>query len=488
MPGKSLIVYAAMVVTCLAMQQSRAQEAAVLEAPAETKLTLASVFSDHMVLQRGRIVPIWGAASPGDKVRVQLGEKNAEITADEDGKWRVDIGPLSVGEPLELTVRTDGTVLNLTDVLVGEVWIASGQSNMQWPVKKSNKPKKEIAAADWPKIRLLTVSRVALPSPQEEFDSYGWQVCSPETVKDFSAVAYFFGRDLHENLEVPIGLISTNVGGTPMEAWTSRTALAARPTFVGAAKVAEAALNSQDKLGKGHPSGLFNAMIHPLVPFGMRGVIWYQGEANAKRHQHYHELSEVMITDWRQRWGQGDFPFLLVQLAAWKPDASTWPELREAQHQTVLTEKNVGMAVATDIGDKADIHPRNKQDVGKRLALAAHAMAYGEDVVYSGPTYKKMNVVDGQCVVSFDHVAGGLQLGRGGVTAEGPSELNGFEVAGADGEYVAAEAKIEGGHVIVSSDQVANPVAVRYNWAGWTEGNLYNSAGLPAPPFRTARF
>ena len=383
-----------------------------------------------------------------------------------------------------MSVQTEGAALNLADILVGEVWIASGQSNMQWTVKNSNDAEEEIASADWPKIRLLTVSRIALPRPREKFTSFGWQVCSPETIENFSAVAYSFGRELHKNLDVPIGLINTNYGGTPMEAWTSRKALASRPTFAKDAKIAEAALNTKDKLPSGHPSGLFNAMIHPLIPFGIRGAIWYQGESNAGRPQSYHELSQLMIADWRERWGQGDFPFLLVQLAAWKPEATSWPALREAQHQTVLTEPNVAMAVATDIGHISDIHPRNKQEVGRRLSLAARAMAYGEEIVYSGPTYETMHAENGRCVIDFSDSAGGLQVGTGEETAE----LKGFEIAGADRNFIEADAKIEGDQVIVSSDEVVSPIAVRYNWSGWTEGNLYNSEGLPAPPFRTDRF
>ncbi len=490
MPRKLITVLFALLIACTTTSQLLAQGAAVVEAPATSALKLASVFTDHMVLQRDREIPVWGMASPGETVSVQLDGKSREVIADEDGKWRVDFAPLAAGGPLEMTVRTEGSVLNLTDILVGEVWVASGQSNMAWTVKRSANPEEEIAAANWPKIRLLTVSRIALPQPMDEFRSFGWQVCSPETIENFSAVAYYFGRELHQKLDVPIGLINTNYGGTPMEAWTSRDALASRPTFVKDASIAEAALDTKEKLPSGHPSGLFNAMIHPVIPYAIRGAIWYQGESNAKREDkpHYHELSELMIADWRERWGQGDFPFLLVQLAGWKPDAPNWPALREAQHLTTLTMPNVAMAVATDLGDVADIHPRNKQDVGKRLSVAARALAYGENLVYRGPTYKRMVAKDGRCSISFDAIADGLQVGQGGADADGPAELKGFEVAGADRMFVPAKAKIQGDQVIVSSGDVADPIAVRYNWSGWTVGNLYNSVGLPAPPFRTDRF
>jgi sialate O-acetylesterase len=457
-----------------------AQQAALQKAPVQTSLQLASIFADHMVLQRDQAIPIWGTATPASVVRVQLGGSTREATTGADGKWRVDMRRLAAGGPLEMKVWTDGATLHLTDILVGEVWIASGQSNMQWTVANSNDAEKEIAESDWPQIRHVNLPRQPSPTPQDHFESYGWFPCEPEHIKNFSAVAYFFGRELHRNLKVPIGLIGTNYGGTPMEAWTSREALESRPAFSAAAKMAATPLDSNWRKAKNHPSGLFNAMIHPLVPYGIRGVIWYQGEANAGRHEHYRELSELMITDWRQRWGQGDFPFLLVQLAAWKPDVSTWPYLREAQLQTIQTVSNTGMAVTTDVGDRADIHPRNKQAVGKRLALAARALAYGQDIVYSGPIYEQMKTKAGRAYLSFAHASGGL------VAKQGP--LQGFTIAGSDQKFVPATAQIEGEQVVVSSDQVAEPVAVGYNWSTWTEGNLFNADGLPASPFRTDRF
>ncbi|MGI9428757.1 MAG: sialate O-acetylesterase [Bythopirellula sp.] len=457
-----------------------AQQATLQEAPAEASLQLATIFADHMVLQRDQPIPIWGTATPASLVRVQLGSKTREATAGADGAWRVDMGPLSAGGPLEMKIWTDGATLHVTDILVGEVWIASGQSNMQWTIANSDDAAAEIAASDWPQIRHVNVPRQPAATPQDSFESYGWFPCEPVHIKNFSAVAYFFGRELHKNLNVPIGLIGTNYGGTPMEAWTSLEALASRPAFAAAAKHAAALHDGKGQMAKNRPSGLFNAMVHPLVPYGIRGVIWYQGEANAGRHEHYRELSELMITDWRQRWGQGDFPFLLVQLAAWKPDVKTWPYLREAQLQTIQTVPYTGMAVTTDVGDRADIHPRNKQAVGKRLALAARALAYGEDIEYSGPIYEQMDTKGKSAYLSFAHVGAGL-VARAGT-------LRGFTIAGSDREFVPATAKIEGDQIIVSSDQVTAPVAVRYNWSTWTEGNLYNAEGLPASPFRTDRF
>jgi sialate O-acetylesterase len=448
-------------------------------------LELASIFSDHMVLQRDCAIPIWGSAAPGAVVRVQLGERTRQVTTDAQGAWRVELGPLAAGGPLELRVWSEGALLQLTDILVGEVWVASGQSNMQWTVANADAAETTIAQAEHPQLRLLTLPRQTAPQPQSNFKSTGWQVCSAETVRDFSAVAYSFGQALHAQLGVPIGLISTNNGGTRMEAWTSHEALASRPPFAADAQSAQAAAESSPSrpaaaLDKNHPTGLYNAMIHPLIPFAMRGVIWYQGEANADAHVHYRELSELMIGDWRKRWGQGDFPFLLVQLAGYSPSAHAWPALREAQWQTVQTVPHTGMVVTTDLGDPADIHPRRKQAVGQRLALVARALAYGEEIVYSGPTYRAMRVDGSQVRLEWDHVGGGL------VAQGGP--LQGFEIAGAGGDYLPATATIEGEELVVSSDAIKNPVAVRYNWSGWTEGNLYNEEGLPAAPFRTERF
>jgi sialate O-acetylesterase len=451
--------------------------------PTTNKLALASMFSDHMVLQRDMKVPVWGAAAPGAKVSVKLDDHEAKATeADAEGKWKVVLDPLEAGGPHELTIAAGDDSLKLTDILVGEVWIASGQSNMEWSVAKSKDPDTEIAVADWPEIRFIDVPNQTGDKPRDSFESAGWQACKPETIPPFSAVAYYFGRDLHEKLNVPIGLIGCNWGGTLMEAWTSREALEASPTFAPAVAAADAAPKSEEDANhrkqqpQNQPAALFNGMISTVVPYGIRGVIWYQGEGNAGRPHQYAELSKLMIADWRNRWGQGEFPFLLVQLAAYEPGGDKWPFLREAQFQT-LEVPNTGMAVAIDIGDKTDIHPKNKQDVGARLALAARAVAYGEDIEYSGPVFREQKIDGSEVRLSFDHVGGGL-------TAKS-EPLTGFAVAGADGKFVPAEAKIDGAQIIVSSPAVAEPKSVRYNWAAFPEGNLYNADGLPAVPFRT---
>jgi len=457
---------------------------ATAEAKTATALSLASIFSNHMVLQRDVKLPIWGHAAPGAKVEVQLAGATKEATADADGKWRVSFGPLKAGGgPLELSVKSGDETVHMTDVLVGDVWVASGQSNMEWPMKATKDAESEIAAADWPEIRFVDVPNVVAATPLDSFKSAGWQPIKPENIGDFSAVAYFFARDLHKELNVPIGLIGCNWGGTQMEAWTSREALESSDTFKDALAYADKEPTTDDEKKQRNdramdqPASLFNGMLSAVIPYGIRGAIWYQGESNAGRHEQYAELSKLMIADWRNRWGQGEFPFLLVQLAAFEPGGENWPPLREAQTET-LESPNVGMAVAIDIGDEKDIHPRNKQDVGKRLALAARKVAHGEDIVYSGPMYKELKVADGKAHVTFDQIGGGLKT-------EGA--VKGFEVAGADGKFVPATAVIEGAEVIVSADGVSEPTVVRYNWAAFPDGNLFNAEGLPAVPFRTKK-
>jgi sialate O-acetylesterase len=458
-------------------------------APAEksataAKLSLASIFSNHMVLQRDMKLPIWGTAAPGAKVTVQIAGKTQEATADADGKWQLSVGPLKASKsPLELNTTAGDQSVHFSDVLVGDVWVASGQSNMEWSVTKSNDAKKEIAAANWPQIRIIDVPNVAADEPADSFETAGWKAVTPKTIPHFSAVAYFFGRDLHEHLDVPVGLIGCNWGGSAMEAWTSREALESSPTFKDGTAASFSPPSTtqvaEDRKARAHqqPARLTNGMLSAVIPYGIRGAIWYQGESNAGRHKHYAELSKLMITDWRNRWDQGDFPFLLVQLAAFERGGDSWPPLREAQQET-LQLPNTGMAVTTDVGHRTDIHPKDKQTVGKRLALAARAIAHGEKIVHSGPIYREMKVADGKAKLSFNSVGGGLK-------ADG--DLRGFEIAGADGKFVPAKAAIEGEHVIVSSESVAEPKTVRYNWAAFPDGNLYNAEGLPAVPFRTSK-
>jgi len=487
---------------------------------------LPAVISDNMVLQQGREVPIWGWAEPGEQIKVSFGwnKKKWAATADKDGKWIFKINPHRAGGPYKMTVRGKNNTVKIKNILVGEVWLCSGQSNMEFPVGAKERWKtgvydfkQEIAAADYPNIRLFTVKQVSQEQPQ--LDCVGsWQLCSPETVGDFSAVAYYFGRELHKKLGMPIGLINVSWSGTPAEAWTRREALEAEPELVPILEryeklvegYSQAKAEYQQKLNQWKeaaeqaksqgkklpqkpgsptkpgsrlsPSGLYNGMIAPLIRYGICGVIWYQGEANVERAYQYRKLFPAMIKNWRNDWGQGDFPFLFVQLANFQavksePSESDWAELREAQ-LTTLDLPNTAMAVTIDIGEANDIHPKNKQDVGKRLALWALGKMYGKKLVYSGPVYKSMTVEGNKILLHFDHIGGGLVAGDG-------EPLKGFAIAGADHKFVWADAKIEGDTVVVSSERVSEPVDVRYGWADNPVCNLYNKEGLPASPFRT---
>ncbi len=636
----------------------------VLSSTATADVRLPHIFGDHMVLQQGRPIPVWGWAEAGEKVTVTIEGNTASVAADAEGRWMVKLPALKAGGPCELTVKGNNTI-TCTDVLIGEVWICSGQSNMEWPVSQTNNAEQEIANADLPQIRHFDVANTTAFTRQRDCNG-AWSVCSPQTVPGYTAVGFYFGRYLHKQLNVPIGLVNTSWGGTVAEAWTRAEALSTLPDFAGTLeqiekvakdpekvtreyqkqladwnasvekadkgsgsaglKWAEPSLDISDwkdmelpqlwetvigdidgviwfrktfkapeswqgkelvvelgaiddedvtflngkKIGEttgegsynkprqykvaadivrtgdnvvavraydyllnggfsgksdqmkvypvgqpekavslagawkykialdlatlpprprppislenpNSPTVLYNAMIAPLVPYGIRGAIWYQGESNADRAQQYQVLFPTMIRNWRSDWGQGDFPFIFVQLANFMkvredPSDSSWARLREAQLMT-LSLPNTGMAVIIDIGQADDIHPRNKQDVGKRLALWALANIYGKTVVYSGPLFKYMDIVGNQAVIHFDHVGAGL------VAKDGP--LKGFAIAGKDGRFVWADARIEGDALIVSSDKVAQPAAVRYAWADNPVCNLYNKDGLPASPFRT---
>ncbi len=642
-------------------------------APAELKVH--TMFSNNMVLQRGIPVKIWGVAKPGTEVTVKFAGQEKKAKADDKGNWIITLDTMKENStPAVLEVSSDNGNAKFENVLVGDVWICSGQSNMEWIVSNSNNAQQEIADAKYPEIRLFTVAKKPIGEPIKTL-SGEWKVCSPETVGGFSAVGYFFGRELNKDLKVPIGLINTSWGGTPAEAWTTFKTLESDPDFsnmtdrykeslksdamenykkaladwekakgsrkdderikdpgnkgfgegwakadfddsawktmklpcmwesqgmnidgavwfrrnveipekmagkdltltLGAiddfdvtyfngtqigsigedtpnfwafprkytipANLVKAGKNSLavrafDHFGGGGFSGspkdmkisfgdesvdisgewkfkveysvlsplkpqapmgpnnqnapatLYNGMINPIIPYGIKGAIWYQGESNAGRAYQYRKLLPAMITDWRKQWDQPepgkDFPFFIVQLAnflapATKPEDSAWAELREAQTMTAFGLKNCGLGLAIDIGDAKDIHPRNKQDVGKRLELAALKIAYGQDVVFSGPTYDSMKVDGDKIVLTMKNIGGGM------IAKDG--ELKHFSIAGEDKVFKWAKATIDGDKIIVSSDEVKNPVAVRYAWANNPEGcNLYNKEGLPAVPFRT---
>jgi len=630
-------------------------------------VTVADIFGDNMVLQAESPVNIWGTGSPGSRVEVLFRDQQKRVRVGSDSTWTTVLDPLEYGGPDSLVIVSGSHRITFQNVLVGEVWVCSGQSNMEMPLisgwARLNNAQEEVRNAVYPEIRLFTVARNVSFQPVDTIATGGWKECSPETVPGFSATAYFFGREVHRELGVPVGLIHSSWGGTVAEAWTSRNTLqhfddfAAQVELIAAKAIRKDSLQSdymkdirkmeqeiagldegiqegdtvfatkkvdtsgwltldlprmweETELGvfdgsawfirevdiprsmagtgltlcysapddwdqawvngvkvgedrawdvpreyripqgvvragtntivirimdtgggggfmgeekhfairssggqfipiadgwkakKGfdyrdvktipvspfnpnQPTVLYNGMIHPLVPFTIRGAIWYQGESNAGRAYQYRTLFPAMITDWRKEWGQGDFPFLFVQLANYQkrnetPVEDTWAELREAQAMA-LELPNTGMAVTIDIGDALDIHPGNKQDVGKRLALNALALVYGKDLPYSGPIYAGMEVSGNVIELSFDHVYDGLST-AGGV------ELKGFSICGEDGRFVWADADIYGDKVLVSAPGISDPVAVRYAWSSNPECNLVNSAGLPASPFRTDRF
>jgi len=469
----------------------------------EAQLKLPSFFSDHMVFQRGQKIRVWGMAEPGTTIIVSLNGKTAKGKANVEGRWQVSLPAMKEGGPYELEVKAGDEKMVLKDVYIGEVWIASGQSNMEFSVAGALNAEKEIKEANYPLIRLLHTPWKTTPQLQWDAECK-WEVCSPQTVKNFSAVAYFFARELYKKLKVPIGMIESSVGGTPAEAWTSYKTLSSNPRFRYLLEPWEKYDREVEKWRKEvekakregkqeppppkapnwefwRPAGLFNGMIAPFTLYPIRGAIWYQGESNVGRAEEYSVLFPAMIEDWRKAWGIGEFPFLFVQLANFmerkpEPSESAWAELREAQ-MAALRLPNTGMAVAIDIGEANDIHPKNKQDVGKRLALAALAKAYGFKIEYSGPLFERMEIEGNKARIFFTHTGSGL-------VCKG-DKLLGFAIAGEDKKFVWADAKIEGKTVVVWSDKVQKPVAVRYAWADNPECNLYNKEGLPAVPFRT---
>jgi sialate O-acetylesterase len=495
----------------------------VLSVAAVTRaeVKLPGIFGDHAVLQRELPVPVWGWADPGEKVTVTLADQQKTATADAGGKWSLKLDPLKAGGPYELKVQGKNR-LTRSDLLVGEVWLCSGQSNMGMTVGGVLDKDREIAEADYPKIRMATPAHTPLPEPTSD-TTVSWAVCSPKTVANFSATAYFFGRQLHRDLDVPVGLINSSWGGTPIEAWTSLPAQKAAPELAPIAEKylktvasydpdkaqqqyqkqladwekARAKAKAEQKPFKtqkprepmspekspNSAATLYNGMIVPLVPYAIRGAIWYQGESNAGNAAIYGTQMRTMIANWRKDWNQGDFPFLFVQLPNFlavqtKPsETGGWPLIRE-QFVRTLAVPNAGMAVTIDVGEADNIHPRNKQAVGKRLAQWALAKVYGKDLVACGPLYKSMRKDGGRVVLDFDYAEGGLE-------AKGGGPLTGFAIAGPDKKFVWADAKIEGRTVVVSSKDVRDPAAVRYAWANNPACNLFNTAGLPASPFRT---
>lgn len=622
-------------------------------------VTLPRIFSSNMVLQQGTEIPVWGWANQGERVTVTLNKSTVSARAGRDGKWKVKLPRFDYGGPYTMTVSGRNKIV-FDNVMIGEVWIASGQSNMEWQLSQSKNAEEEIAAAEYPNIRLFQVPRTVAQLPQDDISSGEWKACTPENVTGFSAVAYFFGRELHQKLNVPIGLIHSSWGGTVAETWISTETIENDPDFaeplknlrsmdmetyeqeqrervkqlfggkiptedkglvngqpvwsaidlddgswkslvvpkyweeqgyaqidgvawyrkeiklteeqskstatlhlgkvddsditwingievgktegfydkdriytidakylrpgpnmlvvrvhdtggnggiwgdpknqflaIGSEKVdisgdwnfriSKATISSVNVGPNSYPTLLFNGMINPIVPYGIKGAIWYQGESNATRAKQYQRIFPALINDWRKHWNQGDFPFLFVQLANYMkapeiPGESAWAELREAQTMT-LSLPNTGMAVAIDIGEANDIHPRNKQDVGLRLSLNALKIAYGKDVVNSGPMFSSVEFKDDKAVVTFDHVGEGL------VANDRYGYVKGFTLAGPDGKHKWAKAHIVSNNQLeIWSEVVSNPIEVRYGWADNPDDvNLYNSEGLPAIPFRSRK-
>ncbi len=626
----------------------------LIQAQGYAQVTLPKVFGNYMVLQRGIKIPVWGNSAPGAFITAKLGTVHTTAKADQEGKWMVRFPEFKAGGPYELKISESGkpgSEIRLKDILIGDVWLASGQSNMDWPVQQAMDAKNEIADAKYPEIRFLVVEHDKKISPQTDISKGEWKVCDTSTVKNFSAVAYSFARKIRKDQNVPVGIIQSSRGGTPVEAWTSREKLLSssitkqrilandtlsqddfiRDSLNSAElwKNVYQPTNNADKIipnpaytdgnwptvempgvlhsfgigqyegivwmrkkivlpksfsGKdltlnlGHPemnyslyfngnpickmvwnsnpthsytipaslvkegensvvvrlamlwgggglngpaedlyvtdgaskvslagkwlfkqgielpgspvnnyqyypTVLFNSMIHPLIPYGLKGFIWYQGEANDTAAYNYRRLFPMLISDWRKRWKQGKLPFLYVQLANYKkrkeePSDSEWAELREAQTMT-LSQPNTGMACIIDIGEANDIHPRNKKEVGRRLALNANKLVYKQNCIASGPMYKSYRKEGNRIRISFTNTASGIS------TSDGAAEVTGFAVAGKDQQFQWAKAVIEGNEVVIYSDKVADPVAVRYAWADNPECNLMNSEGLPAVPFRT---
>ena len=448
-------------------------------------IRLPALVGSNMVLQRNKPLHIWGWAAKGEAVAVTFRGKTYKTTTGSGGKWEVTLPAMPAGGPYDMDIAGKNSI-HLENILIGEVWVASGQSNMEMPVQgwgKIHNFEQEIKAANYPNIRLFMVKRATSTVPLDTVQSWdgGWKACSPQSVPEFSAVAYFFAREINGYEQVPVGMILSSWGGTVAEAWTSGESLKKMPAFADSVKAYEQLPAPQAPSNPNKVTLLYNSMIHPLLPYTIRGVIWYQGESNAGRGYQYRELFPLMIRDWRKQWGVGDFPFYFVQLANFSdpqpaPGESDWAELREAQLRTLSLAKT-GMASAIDIGEAKDIHPKNKQEVGRRLSLIARAQVYGEKIPYSGPIYTNKQITGNKITLNFKYTNDGLKT-KG-------DTLKGFAIAGEDKQFHWAHAGIKGNRVEVWSEEVPHPVAVRYDWAHNPDGNLYNGAGLPASPFRT---
>jgi sialate O-acetylesterase len=511
-----------------------------LAAMANADVKMPAIFGDHMVLQQGRDLPFWGTADAGEQVTVTAGGRSATTTADAAGKWQLRLERLApTTDAVEVRVQGKNTLV-FSDVLVGEVWLCSGQSNMEFGLTGAHNAAVDLPNVNHPAMRYFKVERSTALEPQTDCKGQ-WLACTPDVAKHLYAVGYYFGRDLQAARGGAVGLIMSAWGGTTAQAWTSLPTLQSHPQLESYAKTYAEILSNREELtakfereladwqephakwkaeydaapaeqrgaikrreprrpvsplsSQETPSLPYNAMIAPIARYGIQGVIWYQGESNASDYVHYRTLFPVMIRDWRQAWGQGDFPFLFVQLANYmapqtQPSEGGWANIREAQ-ATALALPNTAMAVAIDVGQADDIHPRNKKDVGARLAKAALRIAYNQDVQHSGPRYQSMNVEGNKLRLRFTEIGSGLTIAAAPATQPGmapaqpASSLKGFAIAGSDRKFAWAQARIDGDTVVVWSDEVAEPVAVRYGWASNPSVNLYNKDGFPASPFRS---
>jgi sialate O-acetylesterase len=474
-------------------------------------VTLPALISDNMVLQQHTKVNVWGKADPGESVTVELGPDSAQTTTGTDGSWGVKLDGLPSGGPYDMTVSGKNSIA-VRNVAVGEVWVCGGEANMEYKVVAARNGQEEMADADLPMVRVFTVKHEAAETPQWDCEG-SWVVCSPDTVKDFTAVGFFFAREMNREMHTPMGLIESAWGPSRAEAWTPEETLEKDATLHAAldryekakadypAALADYKRQLAERIGAPgapttrmpvaplepggtrEPAGLYNGMIAPLLRYPIRGVLWYQGESDTADPGYYGKVFPAMIEAWRRSWNEGEFPFLYAQLSGFlsrraEPGESRWAELREAQTQALSTPRT-GMAVTIDLGEEHEMHPADKQDVAHRLALLAENMVYGRTGVTAwGPMYAGMDIEGGKGVITFTHVDKGLVGGNG-------KGLKGVAIAGEDGRFVWAEAQIRGGKVVVQSPQAPKPVAVRYGWADFPDCDLYNAAGLPAGPFRT---
>jgi sialate O-acetylesterase len=473
---------------------------------ATAEVKVPALFTPHMVLQQNQADRVWGWADPGEEVTVAFADQKKTAKADDKGAWSVTLDPLKASaEPRTLTIRGKNTI-EIGDVLVGEVWVCSGQSNMQWDVNLANDPDLESLAASFPQIRLISVPQIGTQETRNDFQG-AWAVCTPETVRGFSAVGFFFGRQLHQTLGVPVGLIDNAWGGSACEAWIRRDILEKDETYkalmdrwagmekqfaeleksppADGSEAAKQFANLRNLMaGNARPANIYNGVLRPTIGYGIKGAIWYQGESNASRAYQYRALFPLMIKSWRDEWGLGDFPFYYVQLADFmaekpEPSESAWAELREAQTLTMDALPKVGQAVIIDIGEGKDIHPRNKQDVAKRLARWALANDYGVQVPFRSPQLASAEKQGNKMVIKLKHADGGLR------TFDVP-DPRGFTIAASDRKFVPAQARITGPDTIeVWSDAVSDPASVRYAWADNPVCNVFSNAGLPLTPFRT---